>query len=151
MEKITLYRCKYCNKTYPFKEICEECEKSHIYEKIFDEEQNAKLLVITEDHLKLVKRFYFDWNKCEFGSPEVNCKRPFGNSAVFDDMGEILGIEPEQFTGEDEVYEYSEKQKQNMYRLYCQLKDVLEICCRNLEFKCGRYKRQETYYDWQEF
>ena len=66
-------------------------------------------------------------------------------------MGEILGIEPEQFTGEDEVYEYSDKQKQYMYRLYCQLKDVLEICCRNLEFKCGRYKREETYYDWQEF
>lgn len=145
MKEIVKYICEHCKKEFVFKALCIECEKSHIYENILKEEQNSKLLIITEDHLKLIKNFCFAWDSCEFGSPKVNCKRPFGNSAVFDDIGEILGIEPEKQNG------YSEKQKQYMYRLYCQLKDVLQICCINLEFKCGRYERKEIYYDWQEF
>ena len=149
MEQITLYKCKYCNKTYPFKTLCEECEKSHIYETIFEEVQNSKFIIITQEHLKLVKMLWFSWDKCEFGSPEVDCKRPFGNSDVFNDIFKILDVKPEQFNSDYGEYEYSEKQKQYVYRLYCQLKDVLEICCRNLEFKCGQFKREEIYLDWE--
>jgi len=41
---------------------------------------------------KLLKNFQVRWNDCEFGAPEINPKRPYGNSDVEQDMLEILGL-----------------------------------------------------------
>lgn len=46
---------------------------------------------ITNDHKKLLARMYVGWQDCEFGAPEVDPKRPYGNSDVEWDVAEILG------------------------------------------------------------
>lgn len=46
---------------------------------------------LTEQHLKLVRHFNFEWQHCETGAPAVNPKRPFGNSDVPPDIADLLG------------------------------------------------------------
>ena len=46
---------------------------------------------VTLDHIKLLRRMYVSWNDCEYGAPEINPKRPYGNSSVALDIAEILG------------------------------------------------------------
>lgn len=43
-----------------------------------------------QDHRLLLQRAVIIWNNCEFGAPEIDCKRPYGNSDVLGDMTEIL-------------------------------------------------------------
>jgi len=45
---------------------------------------------LTDQHIKLIRRFYVGWQHCEFGAPEIDPKRPYGNSAVENDIHEIL-------------------------------------------------------------
>lgn len=49
------------------------------------------LFVLTEDHLKLLAKSYWQWQDCETGAPEMDPKRPYGNSDVAGDIREILG------------------------------------------------------------
>lgn len=48
---------------------------------------------VTDEHLKLLRRAYVGWDGCEYGAPAIDCKRPYGNSSVEEDMAEILGVE----------------------------------------------------------
>ena len=32
------------------------------------------------------------WDDCEFGAPAIDCKRPYGNSDVYNDIAKILEI-----------------------------------------------------------
>lgn len=41
---------------------------------------------------KLLKHANFQWNDCETGAPEIDPKRPYGNSNVEDDVREILDL-----------------------------------------------------------
>lgn len=54
---------------------------------------DAVSFTVKEEHLKLMQRMNVDWHDCEFGAPAIDCKRPYGNGAVFQDMIEILGLE----------------------------------------------------------
>lgn len=46
---------------------------------------------LTEDHIKLLRRACVGWQDCETGAPEIDPKRPYGNSFVAGDVAEILG------------------------------------------------------------
>jgi len=48
---------------------------------------------LTEDHIKLLRRAYVEWQDCETGAPAIDPKQPYGNSCVTDDVAEILGID----------------------------------------------------------
>jgi hypothetical protein len=37
---------------------------------------------LTDEHLKLLRRFNVGWQDSESGAPEIDPKRPYGNSAV---------------------------------------------------------------------
>lgn len=51
-------------------------------------------ITITEDHLALLRRAWFDWeDDYEWGGVGQDQKRPFGNSDVQDDISEIIGRE----------------------------------------------------------
>ena len=50
--------------------------------------RNVTEFTVTEEHLKLLRRAYVDWEDCEFGAPAIDCKRPYGNSDVIADIGE---------------------------------------------------------------
>ena len=54
-------------------------------------------LIITEDHVKLLSRLKFDWDReIEWGGVSSDFKRPFGNSGVPQDVAEILEREVSQ-------------------------------------------------------
>ena len=53
-----------------------------------------KTFEVKEEHIKLLKSMNVGYNDyCEFGAPEIDPKRPYGNSNVHQDMLEILGLE----------------------------------------------------------
>ncbi len=92
---------------------------------------------VTEDHLKLLRRMYVSWDGCEFGAPAIDCKRPYGNSSVYHDIGQILGIKPE--SGDVDDPEFSDEQVQQMDRIHRQMKSVLQIMVDHGELKTGEY------------
>lgn len=49
---------------------------------------------VTSEHLKLLRRANITWDSREFSAPAIDCKRPYGNSSVYSDIAEILGIKP---------------------------------------------------------
>src|SRR3989344_8362200 len=51
-----------------------------------------KTFCITENHLKLMRCMIVRWDSSEFGSPEINHKKPYGNNSVYVDIIEILGV-----------------------------------------------------------
>jgi len=54
-----------------------------------------KQFELKQEHLTLLKKANVGWQDCEFGAPEINPKRPYGNSGVLEDMFEILYGKPE--------------------------------------------------------
>ena len=73
-----------------------------------------------EEDIKKLANEYFEnikyHNDCEFGSVGADCKRPFGNSDVEDDILEIIGWEMEGDDGYGLCY--SSKQRDYAYDLY---------------------------------
>lgn len=95
---------------------------------------------VTEEHVKLLKKAYVDWNDCEWGAPSIDPKRPYGDSYVMGSMGEILGIEPMEddgdFKPEDEKY---------MMKLHRELETVLQIFLRQGSMIVGTYTRKNAW------
>lgn len=46
-------------------------------------------LTIKPEHIKLLRRMNVRWGEVEFGAPEIDNKRPYGNSDVIEDIREI--------------------------------------------------------------
>ena len=74
------------------------------------------------EHLKLLKAMEQQWQECDAGAPSFNSKRPFGNSAVEQDIANLLGI-----TREGEDGGLSEKQYTDLYKLYRGTQETLQI------------------------
>ena len=91
-----------------------------------------KTFLVTEDHLKLLPHLWFNYNEwTEFGAPEVDPKRPYGNSDVYDDIAEHLGIEP---GGEPDGWgdaEFTQDQRDYMLQVHKDMTTVLNIMVRN--------------------
>ncbi len=81
----------------------------------------------------------------------MDCKRPYGNSDVINDIAEILGIEPE--AGGDSEYspEYSGDQHDYMNQLHEDMQTVLQILVRNAAtgIKPGVYVSEDYANQWQ--
>ena len=100
------------------------------------------ILTITEDHIKLLRAAYIDWEDCEFGAPAIDCKRPYGNSSVYYDIAEILDIDPdaeEDFTDEQESY---------MGKTHRELQYVLQIFIQSGELSQGVWKKVSGTHEW---
>jgi hypothetical protein len=96
---------------------------------------------ITEQHLKLLQHAYVGWDDCEFGAPEIDCKRPYGNSDVLGDMADILyGKLPA-----DAKEKVVESTQDFLYKLHKDLEMVLQICLVTQKFEAGTYEPTGTY------
>jgi hypothetical protein len=93
--------------------------------------------VLKPEHILLLKNAYVGWNDCEFGAPEIDPKRPYGNSSVRLDIAEILGLELfEDAEGEKHL---SAEQKKYIDDLHRDTQTALQIVLRNFEIKPGEY------------
>ncbi len=98
---------------------------------------------ITDDHLKLLRRMHVGWQDCEYGAPEIDPKRPYGNSAVEDDICEILGWPLESVVDGDPAY--SDDQKRKAGKIHRQMADVLQILVLHGGVARGEYEKAESY------
>ena len=91
---------------------------------------------LTAQHILLLQRAYIGWHDCETGAPEIDPKRPYGNSYVAGDVAEILGIElndNEDALGYDE--QALEASRDNLLKLHGETLTALQIvlCCKTFE------------------
>lgn len=93
--------------------------------------------VLKEEHLKLLRQANVGWHDCEFGAPAIDCKRPYGNSQVYDDIAEILGITPVDKEGESF---FSDEQKELMDEIHLETKTALQIVLFTGKFETGLYE-----------
>lgn len=121
---------------------------------------------IKPEHLKLLQHAYVGWDDCEFGAPEIDCKRPYGNSGVIQDILEILGVKTLRegvyefafggrtwlLKGEDEyniefVGAEDEVLRDTLVQLHKETAIALQICLVVQKFEAGIYEKFEPYND----
>lgn len=98
---------------------------------------------ITEEHLTLLRHAYIGWDDCEFGAPAIDCKRPYGNSDVYEDMAEILGV---RFGADENMIEL---EKRRLRALHVDLQTVLQIAVQTGQFSTGTYRSNRYGFDWE--
>ncbi len=122
---------------------------------------------IKQEHLKLLKNFYINWDTCEFGVPTIDSKRPYGNSNVYQDMLNILGLEEIRngvfnfklqgqkwiLKGEDKCNLYldgadEENLKVILWKLHRETKIALQICLVIQRFEMGIYEADKYSRNW---
>ena len=105
-----------------------------------------EIFEIKEEHLKLLRQAHVSWNDCEFGAPSIDCKRPYGNSYVEDDIAKIFGWKMDDG-------ELSDEQFQSAYKIHRELETVLQICLSLGKFEAGIYIKGDEYktLSWKEF
>lgn len=92
---------------------------------------------ITEAHIKLAKKMYVSWDDCEFGTPAIDCKRPYGNGNVIGDMVEILGL--------PQAEDYPEALVDYLVQLHKSMKTALQIFLATGKMEVGEYELSEMY------
>ena len=102
---------------------------------------------MTEEHIKLVRAMYVGWSNCEFGAPEVDPKRPYGNSDVIDDIAEILGISPVENDWDEKVYPKGTDAR--CTKLHKETQTALQIILATGEFKLGQYECEKYGIKWK--
>jgi hypothetical protein len=100
---------------------------------------------LTSDHLKLLKHAYVGWNDCEFGAPEIDPKRPYGNKDVIRDIVEILGI----VTNRDDDGCYMPSIERDLGNLHRETETALQIVLRTGSFLPGLYRCEPYTSKWQ--
>jgi hypothetical protein len=129
-------------------------EKGLPYSDYYVKLTHTKEFCVTENHLKLVNRTYIDWafhkDSYNGGYFYQDIKRPYGNSSWIEDIGEIIGLEPECFDKEDPNDKwYSDSQIFELVKLHIDMRIVMQILCQNLSINIGKYVRTSYDIDWK--
>jgi len=118
---------------------------------IYDEIRRATEFTVTGEHLKLLRRAYVSWDYCEFGAPEIDAKRPYGNSDVIGDIAEIL--DPDGLAavyGDDDALDrYRDEMDERFSRIHAETALVLSIALFTGKFEAGRYVREKYSPAWR--
>ena len=99
---------------------------------------------LTEEHLTLLKVMYVGWQDCETGAPEIDPKRPYGNSDVARDVWEMLDwfdIDSLPEEDQDDFYESDEYDvlHAKAMKLHEETGTALQIILQNQSFQTGTY------------
>jgi hypothetical protein len=97
---------------------------------------------LTKDHIKLIRQMFVGWQDGYEGAPEVNIKRPYGNSDVFRDVAEILEVKWEGM--EDEEYA-PETIRNQLTTLHRETEFALQIVLVTGSFEPGKFVKKDRY------
>ena len=104
---------------------------------------------LTQQHLALLQRMNVGWQDCEFGAPEIDPKRPYGNSGVLEDIAEILGETPRGPATWGDEREFSAEQEERFNRLHRETQTALQVVLASRSFAPGVYRTSMRYkMDW---
>lgn len=140
-ETITNYKCGFCWHKYSTKEEALNCEKKNKKEK---ERNNLMEFELTDTHLKLLKNMYVGWSDVEYGAPEIDPKRPYGNSDVEDDIAEIIKL-PKKGNWDPEEETWTDEAKEKLSDLHRETQIALQVVLSTLSFEKGLYKKKDEY------
>ena len=110
--------------------------------------EKKKIFTMTKEHLKLFRRMYVGWDDCEFGAPEIDPKRPYGNSSVLEDIHEILTGESIGCT-DSKRDDLTDEESQHYSKLHQEMQGALQVALATGTFKTGEYEASEYSNDWQ--
>ena len=114
---------------------------------LFDVIRYVRDFTVTNEHLRLLRRAYVWWGSGEFGAPEIDYKRPYGNSNVFGDIAEILGVPDSEWADADLNPLLDAEWR--FLRLHIETAIALQIALATGGFRPGRYTRSERWaVDW---
>jgi len=108
--------------------------------------EHIQRFTVIDEHLRLLRRAYISWNEGEFGAPGINSKRPYGNSNVFADIAEILGVPDSEWIDEGDG-EPTLDAEWRFLRLHVETAIALQIGLATGEFRTGQYVRGN---DWDD-
>jgi hypothetical protein len=100
---------------------------------------------LTEDHVKLARQMYVRWQDCETGAPEIDPKRPYGNSDVPGDIHEILTGE---MVDNDEVV-LNRGQKDSYLELHAEMETALQVILAAGTFEPGHFEADAYTARWE--
>jgi len=109
--------------------------------------KTIKRFTMTKNHLKLLRRMVVSWQDCETGAPEINPKRPYGNSSVADDIHEILTGETIGCT-DSKRYELTEDESEKYIKLHKETETALQIVLATGKFSVGNYEADKYSTNW---
>lgn len=110
---------------------------------------NKQFFELTEDHIKLLEYSNINYSPhCEHGYIGLDCKRPFGNSNLVDDMANILEIEPVK-TDDDEIHWPKGTSERMQIIFEEELPKALAIILKTKSFQPGLYECDEYYDNWR--
>ena len=92
---------------------------------------------LTEQHIKLLSNAIIGWQDCEFGAPEIDPKRPYGNSSVLLDIAELLGEKGSLCPHCSEPIKDIDEEKYN--QLHRETETALEVILSVKSFEPGIY------------
>jgi len=163
-EKTTIYKCECHNRKFDSKEEVLQHEKENKKE---HERDNLLAFELKEEHIKLLTNMYVGWSDCEFGAPEINPKRPYGDSDGVNDVAEVLEIKKikgnvdgyDEEEAKERLEEYGEEGIEEYLseldwddKTYNYLRDIhreteiaLQIVLKTKSFEIGTYEREDNY------
>jgi len=97
---------------------------------------------LTEDHVKLLTAAEVGWQDCEYGAPEIDPKRPYGNSSVELDIAEALGWEW------DKRDDLPTELRERAWKIHKGTEEALQIILSTHSFEPGVYERERGYGPW---
>lgn len=95
---------------------------------------------VTTDHFKLLSHMYVGWDDGEYGAPAIDCKRPYGNSRVAQDIYDMLGWPYDRDEGVS-------NRDPRARKIHMEMQTVLQIVLCTGSFETGRYEKTCEYDD----
>lgn len=92
---------------------------------------------ITDEHVILLRLMVVGWVDVEYGAPEINPKRPYGNSDVERDIGEALGWE----IGD----EMSTEDRKRAAALHSEMQTALQVFLHAGTISVGTYRNTDKF------
>lgn len=102
---------------------------------------------VNEEHLELIREFRVGWCDDEFGAPQIDPKRPYGDSSVLLNIHEILTGEDVGMVGSKRD-ELTEEEEEKYNKLHRETETVLQIIFKTGKFEAGSYCCEEYERDW---
>lgn len=106
----------------------------------------TKTFHLSAEHVTLLRHMLVGWQDCETGAPEIDPKRPYGNSNVASDVAEILEIEGWDPFGDDEM---SDELEQRMLTLHRETETALQVVLAVGSFETGDFTCEPYSAKWQ--
>ena len=105
-----------------------------------------KLFVLKEDHIKLLKRLCINEPSTWDEVPEIDSKRPYGNSDIDRDVCEIISEDHRKINEEDSGY--SPELLNKIQNLQKEIGVALQIFLKNAKIDPGEYVCDEYSQNW---